>query len=117
MNAGFRQRGEEGLVEQGVLVGDHLLNAFMDGEEGVARAEAVRSVGVASVFEELFQGGDADFKEFVEVRADDGEEFEAFERGLGGILSFLEDSLVELQPAEFPVDVGRWRKRHINKLT
>jgi len=97
-------------VEQGVLVGDHLLNAFMDGEEGVAWAEAVGSVSIASVFQQLFQGRDADFKEFVQVGADDGEEFEAFEEGLGGILSFLKDSLIEFQPTQLPIDVGRWRE-------
>ena len=34
---------------------------------------------IATVFDQLFEGSDADFEEFVEVGADDGEEFETFE--------------------------------------
>jgi hypothetical protein len=60
-------------------------------------------VDIATVFDELLEGGDADFEEFVEVRADDGEEFEAFEERLGGILGLFEDALVEFEPAEFTI--------------
>jgi hypothetical protein len=52
-------------------------------------------VDIATVFDQLLEGGDADFEEFVEVRADDGEEFEAFEEGLGGVLGLFEYALVE----------------------
>ena len=34
---------------------------------------------VATVFDQLFECGDADFEELVEVGADDGEEFKTFE--------------------------------------
>ena len=49
-NALFGQGGQESFVEQIVLVGDHALDAFSDGSEGFARAEAIGTVGVAAVF-------------------------------------------------------------------
>ena len=116
VDAGFGKGGEQGLVQQGVLVGNHLLDAFMDGEERLAGTEAVRAVGIAAVFQQLFQGGDADFKKLVEVGADNREEFEPFEKGLGRILRLLQNPLVEFQPAEFPVDVRGGGKWHHNKI-
>jgi hypothetical protein len=62
-------------------------------------------MNIATVFDQLFECGDADFEEFVEVRADDGEEFEAFEEGLGGVLGLFEYTLVEFEPTEFTIEV------------
>lgn len=101
-------------MEQIVLVRDHALDAFSDGSEGFAGAEAVGTVGVAAVFQQLFEGGDADFEELVEIRADDREKLQPFQQGLGGILGLLKDALVELQPAQLPVDVVGGGKRHQN---
>ena len=67
--------------------------------------ETVRSVHIATVFDQLFKGSDANLKKFVEVGADDGEEFETFEERLGRILGFFENALVEFEPAEFTIEV------------
>jgi hypothetical protein len=67
---------------------------------------------IATVFDELFEGGDADFEEFVEVGANDGEEFKAFEEGLGGVLGLFEDALVEFEPTEFTIEVRGGVERH-----
>ena len=60
---------------------------------------------IAAVFDQLFEGSDANFEEFVEVGADDGEEFETFEEGLGGVLRLFEDALVEFEPTELTIEV------------
>ena len=60
---------------------------------------------IATVFDQLFEGGDADFEEFVEVGADDGEEFESFEKGLGWILGLFENALIKGKPAELTIEV------------
>ena len=60
---------------------------------------------IATVFDELFEGGDANLEEFVEVGADDSEEFEAFEERLSRILGFFEYALVEFEPTEFTIEV------------
>jgi hypothetical protein len=62
----------------------------------------------------LFEGGDADLEELVEVGADDREKLQPFQQGLGGILSLLKNALVEFEPAELPVDVVGGGKRHRN---
>jgi len=99
--------GEECFVKELVLVGNHSENAGADGGEDLGGAEAVRTVNIASVVDQLFKGGDADFEELVQVRADDGEEFETFEEGLGRVLSLFENALIKLQPAEFTIQVRR----------
>jgi len=69
-------------------------------------------VDIAAVFDELFESGDANFEEFVEVGANDGEEFEAFEEGLGGVLGLFEYALVEFEPTEFTIEVRRGVEGH-----
>jgi hypothetical protein len=62
-------------------------------------------VDIATVFDELFEGGDANLEEFVEVGADDSEEFETFEERLSRILGFFEYALVEFEPTELTIEV------------
>jgi len=94
-------------VEELVLVGNHSENAGADGGENFVGAKTVGTVNIASVVDELFEGGDADFKELVQVRTDDGEEFEPFEEGLGRILRLFENALIKFEPAEFTIQVRR----------
>ena len=86
-----------------ILVGNHAEDSGADSGENFGGAETVGTVNIASVVDELFEGGDADFKELVQVRADDGKEFEPFEEGLGRVLSLFENALIKLQPAEFTI--------------
>jgi hypothetical protein len=60
-------------------------------------------MNIAAVFDQLFEGGDTDFEEFVEVGADDGEKLETFEEGLGGVLGLFEDALIEFEPTELAI--------------
>jgi len=103
VNAFLGKGGEEGFVQKLVLVGNHSQDAGADGGENFGGAEAIGTVNIASVVDELFEGGDADFEELVQVRADDGEEFEPFEEGLGRILSLFENALIKLKPTEFTI--------------
>ena len=98
---------QESFVEELVLIGDHTEDAGTNRGEDIGWAEAIRSVHVASVFDELLEGGDADFKELIEIGADDGEEFESFEEGLGGVLGLFEDTMIEFEPAELAIQVRR----------
>jgi len=94
-------------VKELVLVGDHAEDPGADGGENFGGAETVGTVNIASVVDELFEGGDADFKELIQVRTDDGEEFEPFEEGLGRVLSLFENALIKLEPTEFTIQVRR----------
>ena len=94
-------------MEKLVLVGNHSENAGADSRENFGGAEAVRTVNIASVVDELFEGSDANFEELVKVRTDDGQEFEPFEEGLGRVLSFFENALIKLKPTELAIQVRR----------
>jgi hypothetical protein len=76
-------------VKELVLVGNHAEDPCADGGQNFGGAETIRTMNITSVFDELFEGRDADFEEFVQVRTDDGEEFEPFEQRLGRVLSLF----------------------------
>ena len=76
-------------MEKLVLVGNHSKNAGANSGEDLGGAETVGTVNIATVVYELFESGDADFEELVQVRTDDGEEFEPFEKGLGRVLGLF----------------------------
>jgi hypothetical protein len=90
-----------------VLVGNHSQDAGADGGENFGGAEAIGTVNIASVVDELLEGGDADFEELVQVRANDGKKFEPFKKRLAGVLSFFENALIKLEPAELAIQVRR----------
>jgi hypothetical protein len=77
------------LVEQLILVIDHSEDAFADRSENFGWSKTIRSVNVATIFHQLLEGSDADFKELIEVGAYDGQEFESFEKGLGWVLGLF----------------------------
>jgi hypothetical protein len=89
VNALLGKGGEEGFVEELVLVGNHAEDPGADGGENFGGAETIRAMNITSVLDELFEGGDADFEELVQVRADNSEEFEPFEQRLGWVLSLF----------------------------
>ena len=72
-----------------VLVGNHAEDSGANGGQNFGGAETIRTMNITSVVDELFEGGNADFEELVQVRTDDGEEFEPFEKGLGRVLGLF----------------------------
>ena len=61
----------------------------------------------------LLKARDAHFEEFVQIGADDAEEFQALEKRIRFLNRLIEDALVELQPAQLAVDeIGAIRKIH-----
>jgi hypothetical protein len=76
-------------VKELVLVGNHAEDSGANGGQNFGGAETIRTMNITSVVDELFEGGDADFEELVQVRADNSEEFEPFEQRLGWVLSLF----------------------------
>jgi hypothetical protein len=52
-------------VKELVLVGNHAEDPCADGGQNFGGAETIRTMNITSVFDELFEGRDADFEEFV----------------------------------------------------
>ena len=54
----------------------------------------------------LHQARDAHLEELVEVAGEDGQEADALEERVAGVLCLVQHALVEVQPAELPRDEG-----------
>ena len=52
----------------------------------------------------LFEASHAHFEEFVQIRADNAEKFQPFEKRVRFVHRLIENALVEFQPAQFTVD-------------
>jgi hypothetical protein len=99
------ERGDDDVVEDAVLVGDEGVSDLPDTGELVLRGEAIGSDLKTFEVELLFDAGDADLEELVEVGAGDAEELEAFEDRRLLVEGEVEDAAIELQPAQLAVDV------------
>ena len=84
---------------------------FADGAELLARAQTARRGDGDAGVDAALEAGHADHEELVEVRGEDRAEIGAFEQRNVFVLGKLEDTLVELQPAEFAVEEPVWRQR------
>ena len=82
-----------------VLVLDHLARALADERQDLARGEAVRPDLGRLGLTLLLQAGDPDFEKFIQIRADDAKELQAFENRIGLVEGLVQNPLVELQPA------------------
>ena len=86
------------------MIGDHAADAADDGLEVFRGTQAIeRSLGGVA-FHLLFDAGDADLEELIEVRADDAEELQPFEQAIVRIERLVEHALVEFQPAQFAIE-------------
>ena len=79
---------------------------FSDGEQLFKRRLAVLAGGGDAGFHLGLQGRHAHHEELIEVVAEDGAEFGLIQQWCALIQSLGEDSFVEGDPAQFPVDVG-----------
>ncbi len=104
-DAFLSEGGDEGFVEEVVLVGVHCQNALADGCEVADRGEAGVVPGLPPAAPLEHEGADTDLEELVHVRGGDGEELDALEEGHVGFQGLVEDTLVEFEPGEFAVVV------------
>src|SRR5262249_25296088 len=54
------------------------------------------------------EGRHAHHEEFIEIRAQDGKEFDAFEQWIRGILGLLEDAALKGEQTQFAIDIEQW---------
>ena len=103
-DAVLRQERHQLIAPECVLRRDQLMHGALDGVEGVRRRQPVRADIARFAFDLLLDPGDADFEKLVEIRADDGEEFDPLDQRLRRVLRFFQDAAVELEPAQLAVD-------------
>ncbi len=101
------ERRTHGIEEHpGVLVRD-LLGAGSDERQLFTGRESVRGPHRQSGFVASFQAGHPDHVELVEVRGEDREELCAFEQWQRSVLREGEHTGVEVEPAQFAVEIAR----------
>ena len=96
--------GDEVLTPAAELGVEHAEDALADGAEGGAGGAPIDAALDDVALDLLLDAGDSDLEEFVEVRAGDDEELEAFEKRIRRVEGFVEDALVEVEPAQFAAE-------------
>src|SRR5882757_5193670 len=77
---------------------------LLDAVEQICGTQPVRINIARLAFNLLFDSGYANIEKLIKIRAENREEFNPLNKRLRGILRFLEDSLIEREPAQLPVD-------------
>jgi hypothetical protein len=81
-----------------ILGGDEGVNVGGEGGERLVRPETVEAGLAIAVLNALHEARLPDFDVFVEVGGGDGEELDALEQRIGGVLRFFKDTAIELHP-------------------
>src|SRR5260370_5731607 len=107
-NPVFCQLRKQFLVPKLVLVCDQLVGAALDLIKRLGRTQAVRCDIACLAFDLLFDAGNADLEEFVEVRTEDATNLHPLDQWLGRVLCFLQNATIELEPAQLAIDEIFW---------
>ena len=106
-DAGLRQRRQDRLVQQPVLLGDQHPRLVVDDAEQRAQSRQRHPRRRQPGAQLLLEPGDADLEEFVEVVADDAQEAQPLEQRRRRILRQREDAAVERELRQLAVDRRR----------
>ena len=104
-NASSRQLGKQYVVQQLVLLTNDLTDFAADRVEYLPRRNLLGPLGGGPDRHSLFEARDAYLKELVEVRTYDAKEAQPFQQRHFRVKCLGEHALVELEQAEFTVDV------------
>ncbi len=102
--AGALQVGKHVREQRAVLARHHLVGPDADGLELLPRREGVGARFLHVPGDLRLEPRHPDHEEFIEVAAGDGEELQPLQGGHGRVARLLEDSVVEGEPRQLPVD-------------
>ncbi len=97
------QGGQDGLVEEPVLVGDEGVGFPADGAEHLPRGQPVRT-GQAPIGDLLLEACHPDLEELVQIAADDAQEAQPLQKRRGGVFRLGQDATVEGELGQLPVE-------------
>ena len=100
----LRERGEDLVVQQPVLLLDDALHLRRDLPERLQRREPVRSRRDRAHLDLLLQPRDADLEELVQVGGDDAQEAQALEQRHRAVLGLREDAAIEFEDLQLAVE-------------
>jgi hypothetical protein len=100
-NASLVEGGFQFTAPQAILILDHAAGALGQHADGLGGGAAIEGAFDDVALDLLFEASYADLEKLVEIGTDDAEKLHPFEQWSGGVKRFLEDALIELQPAQF----------------
>ena len=100
-----RQRRENQLIQQLVLILDQRQRALVNRRQLFGHAHAVGPAAERAQLQALLQAGDADLEELVEVGAGDAEKADALQQRQRFVVRLREHALVEVEKRQLPIDV------------
>src|SRR6185369_8275176 len=95
------------LAPTGILIGDHAAHAAGDGAENLRRSQTVRAPLDDLTLDLLFDPGDANLEELIEIGGDNAKKLQALEQWVRRVLRFVKHPLIELQPTELSIQETR----------
>jgi hypothetical protein len=104
-DASVRKLWKQFIVEQLVLLLDHFRYLDTQLVENILSGNYLRALCRCANLDSLFQSGDSDLKEFVQIGATDTQESKSLKQRHTRVLRLCEHPFVELKQAQFPVDV------------
>jgi len=100
-----RQSRDQDLVQHPVLFIHQFAGTLGDGLQCLLGRESVRARLGGTQLQFLFQAGNADLEKLIQIGAGDAEKAQPFQQGHTLVLGLFQNPPIELQQAQFPVDV------------
>src|SRR6266536_962739 len=104
VNPVLRQLRQQFIFPKRILRRNQVTHRFLDAIEYFRGAQPVRANVARLALNLLFDSGDANLEELVQIRTDDGEKLNPLDERLPLILRFFENAAVELEPAQLAID-------------
>src|SRR5216117_174671 len=104
VNPVLRQLRQQFVFPKRILRRNQFTYRFLDAIEYFRGAQPVRANIARLALNLLFDSGDANLEELVQIRTDDGEKLDPLDERLSLILRFFENAAVKLEPAQLAVD-------------
>ena len=102
------RRSESGQSPQAAIaLGQQFLDLTADCDQLRRRAHTIGPGFGRSGFDLSNESGHADHEELVQVRAEDGEELQSFQKRIRFILRFIQNPVLKREQAEFAIDIER----------
>ena len=105
LHAGLAEVREKDIVEQRVLLLNDTEHAVPDRIEDLLRRQLLGPLCGCADLDTLLQRSDANLEELIEIRAGDAQKTQPLEQRHGRVQGHRQHALVELELAEFPIDV------------
>ena len=102
--------GPPDVHEHRRMLGDESEDALAGCGELLVGCAAVGRARDLAGLDLLAQAGDPDLEELIEIAGEDGQELDPLQEGIPGVARLVQDTVVEVQPGQLPVQV---RERHL----